>query len=183
MLHFDIDWQDLLRIGEELQASDKQIKFALSRALRRTEASLRKLSSKGLPKVLGLRVATALRKRLRSIKLRATPGSDGVALWYGLNPLPVSSFKGRVQQDDGGAWKKDYYFDDAFVAKSSKKGQNTIFKRKGKDRLPIVEQSITIEDAAFVYIEDEVFEQTLDIFWRHFQRDLKARVKFQIGEQ
>ena len=52
MLHFDIDWQDLLRIGEELQASDKQIKFALSRALRRTEASLRKLSSKGLPKVL-----------------------------------------------------------------------------------------------------------------------------------
>lgn len=181
MLHYDIDWQDLLRVGEELQASDKQIKFALSRALRRTEASLRKLSSKGLPKVLGLRTATALRQRLRTIKMRAKPGEDGVTLWYGLNPLPVSSFKGRLQQDDGGAWKQDYFFDDAFVAKSRKKGQNTIFKRKGKERLPIVEQSIAIEDPAFVYIEDEVFDQVLDIFWRHFQRDLQARVKYNIG--
>jgi len=74
MLHFDIDWQDLLRIGEELQASDKQIKFAMSRALRRTEASLRKLSSKGLPPLLGLRTASVLRKRLKSIKMRAGAG-------------------------------------------------------------------------------------------------------------
>lgn len=183
MLHFDIDWQDLLRIGEDLQASDKQIKFAMSRALRRTEASLRKLSSKGLPPLLGLRTASVLRKRLKSIKMRAGAGEAGVTLWYGLNPLPVSSFKGTVKQDDGGALQRDFYFEDAFVAKSGKKGRNTIFKRKGKERLPIVEQTITIEDKAFVYIEDEIFDQVIEIFWGHFQRDLRARVKYQIGER
>lgn len=183
MLHYDIDWQDLLRIGEDLQASDRQIKFAMSRALRRTEATLRKMSSKGLPPLLGLRTASVLRKRLKSIKVRAGAGEDGVTLWYGLNPLPVSSFKGPMKQEDGGAWKRDFYFDDAFVAKSGKKGQNTIFKRKGKDRLPIEEQTIAIEDDAFVYIEDEVFDKVLDIFWQHFTRDLRARVKYQIGER
>ncbi len=183
MLHFDIDWQDLLRIGEELQASDKQIKFAMSRALRRTEASLRKLSSKGLPPLLGLRTARALRKRLKSIKMRAGAGQDGVTLWYGLNPLPVSSFKGLPKETNDGAEFRGTRFDGAFVAKSKVKGKQTIFKRKDKERLPIVEQQLPIEDKAIVYIEDEIFDQVIEIFWGHFQRDLRARVKYQIGER
>lgn len=183
MLHFDIDWQDLLRIGEELQASDKQIKFAMSRALRRTEASLRKLSSKGLPPLLGLRTASVLRKRLKSIKMRAGAGEAGVTLWYGLNPLPVSSFKGRPKQTNDGAEFRGTRFDGAFVAKSKAKGKQTIFKRKDKERLPIIEQTLPIEDKAVVYIEDEIFDQVIDIFWQHFQRDLRARVKYQIGER
>ena len=181
MLHFDIDRHGLQKIGDELQGTEKQVRYALNRALRRTEASLRKLSVKGLTKELQLRTAQALRNRLKSIRVRQ--GKDGgVALWYGLNPLPASSFKGRAEQDESGAWYGDYFFASSFVGRSNYKGRNTVFKRSGKGRLPIVEQGIKISDSAIVFIEDEVFVQTEQIFWAHFRRDLQARVRYQIGE-
>lgn len=185
MLSYDIDWSSLVRVADELGGTDKQVKLALSRALRRTEATLRKMSSKGLQRELELRAASALRKRLKSIKLRKTGGlgaGNEVGLWYGLNPLPVSAFKGGVRQTDFGATKKDWYFEGGFIAKSSVKGSKTIFKRKGKERLSIEEQTILIEDRAITFIEDKVFDQVEDIFWQHFRRDLAARVRFQLGE-
>lgn len=181
MLHFDLDWSRLVAVGEELGATDRQVKYALSRAMRRTEATLRKMSTKGLTKLLQLRAASALRNRLKGIKLRSSPGQDGMRLWYGLNGLPVSSFKGRPRNAGNGAEFRGTQIDGGFVAKSKAKGKQTIFKRKGKERLPIEEQLLPIEDQAIVFIEDEVFDQVLDIFWGHFQRDLQARVKFSVG--
>lgn len=182
MIHFDVDAQGLREVADQLGATDKQVRAALSRALRRTEASLRKLSSKGLTKELQLRTAQALRKRLRTIKLRTTGADSELALWYGLNSLPVSSFKGRPKEDPAGAFAGAFFFKDGFVAKSQYKGRNTIFKRQGAKRLPIEEQTIAIHDDAIVFIEDEIFVQTEDIFWQHFRRDLQARVQYQLGD-
>lgn len=182
MIHFDIDARGLREVADELGATDKQVRYALTRALRRTEASLRKQSSKGLTAELKLRTAQALRKRLKTIRLRSSGGGGEVGLWYGLNPLPVSSFKGRPKEDPAGAFLGDYFFQGAFVARSTLKGKNTIFKRQGKQRLPIAEQTITIQDPAIVFIEDEIFVQTETIFWQHFRRDLQARVRYQLGD-
>lgn len=185
MLHYDIDWRELLQVGEELEATDKQVIFAMSRALRRTEATLRRMSSKGLMQILQLRAAGTLRKRLKTIRMRmssVTAREQGMGLWYGLNDLPVSSFKGRPQKTSGGAAFRGQQYAGAFVARSKVKGKQTIFKRKSGERLPIVEQAHAIEDKAKVFIEDEVFGEVLTIFWQHFKRDLQARVKFRIGE-
>lgn len=185
MLHYDLDWRELLQVGAELQASDKQVAFALSRAMRRTEATLRRLSSRGLTRELQLRSAGALRKRLRSIRLRmSSAGSrdQSMGLWYGLNPLPVSAFKGRPKETASGATFRGENYDGGFVGRSKIKGKQTIFKRKGAERLPVVEQLHPIEDKAVAFIEDQVFDQVLDIFWQHFRRDLAARVKFKLGE-
>jgi hypothetical protein len=180
MLSFNIDWRSLREIGDKLEASNRQIGASLSRALRRTEATLRRMSSQGLTKELELRAAGSLRKRLKSIKLGTSGKGKSVGLWYGLNDLPVSAFKGRPQQDRRGAWFKDFYFEGAFVAKSNVKGKQTIFKRVREAPLPITEQLILIQDRAIVYIEDEIFDKVEDIFWLHFMRDLKARVKYNI---
>lgn len=192
MLSYDIDWSGLVRVADELGGTDKQVKFALNRALRRTEATLRKMSSQGLQRELELRAASALRKRLKSIKLRKSGGlgaSNDVTLWYGLNDLPVSAFKGRVLQDRthgatfiGAAGMSKDFGPDSFVAKSRVKSRRSIFKRKGDARLPIVEQLVPIEDKAIAFIEDEIFDKVEDIFWQHFRRDLAARVRFQLGE-
>lgn len=183
MINFEIDWSGLNRIGTELGATDKQVQFALSRALRRTEATLRRMSTKGLTQILQLRAMGSMRRRLKSIKLRKTglDAGDSVGLWYGLNALPVSSFKGRPQETEGGASFRGQAYDGAFVAKSKIKGKQTIFKRDTAKSLPIAEQLHEIEDKAVVFIEDEVFEQVEKIFWGHFRRDLQARVKFRIG--
>ncbi len=182
MLHFDIDWSGLNDIGDQLGATEKQVKFALSRSLRRTEASLRRLSSKGLSDALQLRAMSSLRKRLKSIRIKAPTNGDSATLWYGLNDLPVSSFKGRPYQTDTGADFKGKSYPGAFVAHSRIKGKRTIFKREGKSRLHIREQLYPIEDKAIVYIEDEVFNKTEAIFWAHFKRDLTARIKYKLGE-
>jgi hypothetical protein len=178
MISYEIDWASLKAVGDTLAASDKQIKFALSRALRRTEATLRKISSRGLVKELQLRSASALRRRIKSIKLKASQGEVG--LWYGLNDLPVSSFKGRPRENASGASFRDKEFDGAFVARSKVKGKQTIFKRVKDTPLPIAEQLMPIEDKAIVWLEDVVFDQVEQIFWGHFQRDLAARVKYKI---
>lgn len=191
-LSVEVDWSGLVRVADELGATDKQVKFALSRALRRTEATLRRMSSKGLQKELELRAASVLRKRLKSIRLSKTGGlgaGNDVTLWYGLNDLPVSAFKGRPVQDHARgasflrAGSAKHFGPDSFVAKSSVKGRRSIFKRKGEDRLPIVEQLIPIENQAIVFIEDEIFDKVEVIFWQHFRRDLAARVRFQLGER
>lgn len=179
MLHFDLDWTELRGVADELQASEKQFKAALSRACNRTAATLRKMSSRGLKDELQLRTLSAMRKRLKSIRLKSK--QQGITLWYGLNDIPVSSFKGRAKQVSDGATFRDQKFDGAFVARSSAKGKRTVFKRSGKGRLPISEQLMPIKDKADIFIEDNIFTQVEDIFWKHFERDLRSRVKFDIG--
>lgn len=176
MLHFDLDWQQLRGVATELEASEKQFKASLSRACNRTAATLRKMSGRGLKDELQLRTMAAMRKRLKSIRLRTR--QQGVVLWYGLNDLPVSSFKGRAKQTSDGATFRDQKFDGAFVGRSTVKGKRTVFKRAGKSRLPITEQLMPIKDKAEIFIEDEIFTQVEEIFWKHFERDIKARVKY-----
>lgn len=182
MINFEIEWKDLERIGDELGASEKQIKFALSRALRRTASRLRTLSSKGLKSELDLRRVNALRQRLKSVKLRKGK-IEGVQIWYGLNDMPVSWFKGTPKQTDTGATFRGKDFPGAFVARSQYTKGKTIFKRKGKSRLHIEEQLMPVKDKADVFIEDEIFVQVDKIFWPLFQRELDARVKYKIGER
>lgn len=181
MLHLNIDLKGLQDVGNEIGASETQVRAALTRAMRRTEASLRRLSSQGLTKELALRSTKALRRRLKTLKTGTKGGEFG--LWYGLNDLPVSAFKGRARNTGKGATFNGQNFEGAFVGRSKFAGKNTIFKRKTEKRLSIVEQGMPIEDKAIVFIEDEIFVQTEEIFWRHFKRDLAARVNYQLGEK
>lgn len=182
-LFFDIDYAQLRKVGEELQASEKQIKFALHVALNRTATTLRTLSARGLKSELELRTIALLRKRLKTMKLRMSSDGSGVTLWYGLNDMPASWFKGTPKKTAGGASMRGQEFAGAFVAKSKFKGRRTVFKRAGKERLHITEQNLQVEDKAAVFIEDKIFDQTEEIFWKHFMRDLRARVTYNIGER
>jgi hypothetical protein len=179
MIHFDIEWNDLLRIGDELGASEKQIKLALARALKRTASKLRTLSAKGLRDELELKRLNALRKRLKSVKLRGD--IEGVKLWYGLNDMPVSWFRGRPVQTATGAAFRGRQFPGAFVARSRYAKGKTIFKRASKARLHIEEQLMPVKDKADVFVEDRIFVQVEKIFWPLFQREIEARVKYKIG--
>jgi hypothetical protein len=157
-----------------------QVKFALNRALSRTATTLRTLAARYLKNELALRTISMLRKRLKSLKMRATSGSEFV-LWFGLNDMPVSWFKGTPKESGGGASFRGKQFAGGFVAKSKYKNRKTVFKRTGSGRLPIEEQLLEIGDRAQVIVEDEVFSETERIFWQHFERDLRARVRHGVG--
>lgn len=179
-LHFDIDLDQLRRIAGELEASEKQVKAAFSVACKRTATTLRTMSARGLASELQLRTIGLLRKRLKTLALKGN--SAGLKLWYGLNDMPASWFKGRPKKTAGGAEMRGQSFQGGFVAKSKFKGRRTVFKRTSAARLHIQEQNLAVEDQAVVYIEDQIFDQTMDLFWKYFTRDLRARVTYKIGE-
>lgn len=187
MLDFDVDADALRRVVEELGAMPKEVNAAYNRALTRTAATLRKLSSKGLQSELGLRRATVIRKRLKSIRVKGSSSGDyrkmaSIRLWYGLNDLGVSEFKGRVGETAGGARYSgpagSHDFPDAFVAKPRGSKRRTILRRRGARRLPIHQETLPVKDKADVFVEDEVFDKLESIFWRHFRDDLERRVAY-----
>lgn len=183
MLHFEIDETGLADIIAELNATPRHVKYALNRARVRTATALRTMAARGLKSELELRTIGLLRKRMKTLRLRVSgTGQDGAQLWFGLNSMPVSWFTGRPTKTANGAAFRGVNFPGAFIAKSKIKGRVTILKRAGKDRLPIVEQEIPISDKAQIFIEDEIFVKTEEIFWKHFTQDLRARVRYNLGK-
>lgn len=182
-LNFTIDTTQLQAVADELRASEKQIAFAISRACQRTATTLRAQAARGLASELQLRTISLLRNRLKSLRMRAEAGGGDAQLWFGLNDMPASWFKGTPKQTATGATVRGQTFDGGFVAKSKFKGRRTVFKRAGKARLAITEQTLAIEDQALIFVEDQIFDKTEAIFWKHFMRDIQARVKYRIGER
>ncbi|MBP0047654.1 phage tail protein [Marinobacterium sp. AK62] len=182
MLEFDIDYQQIVDLQDELGATEQQIQQAYSRAINRTAGTLRKMSNKGLKDELELRNTKELRKRLRTIRIRKGKLLDAVTLWYGTNDMKVSAFKGSPKASRGGASFRGTEFPGAFIAKG-KGGPRTIFKRKGQERLPIIEQTLPVKDQMDVYLEDEIFTELESIFFKHFTADLRARVIYGVGRK
>lgn len=185
MLQFDIDERSLRDLVDEVGATEKQAKFALSRALRRTAATLRKMSEKGFKSELDLKKIAYIRKRLKSIKFRKA-SLDGFGLWYGLNDLPVSMMRGSVrnQRPRGATWSGKvgtFTYKNGFVVSGANGRGRSIYYRETKARLPIEEARAPIKDRMDIYIEDEIFVKVEEIFWKHFTQDITARAKFGVG--
>lgn len=179
-LHFDIDAEGLQNLILDLAATEKQVKFALSRAAARTATTLRTLAARKMKDDLSLRTIALIRNRLKSVRLRQT-NQEGFVLWFGLNDMPVSWFKGTPKKEPTGVKFRDKSFEGGFIAKSRFKNRRTVFKRDGEGRLPIKEQLMPISERAKNLIEDEIFGQASDIFMRNFERDLRARVVHRVG--
>ncbi|MFG6501259.1 phage tail protein [Sulfitobacter sp. 1A15106] len=183
MLHFDFDASEMRKIADEFGASEKQIALAYSRALRRTASNMKTQARKGLRQRLGLRSAAELRKRLAGFKFnRGGGGGDlgSVRMWFGLNDLRASAFKGRPQATPGGASMAGRSVSGGFVAKN-RKGQRTIMRRVGRKRYPIAEARLDIEDEATRFIEDEVFDEIDEVFFRNFRAEIRARTIYEVG--
>lgn len=179
MIHFEIEADGLARIGSELGATEKQVKLAFSRALGRTASTLRRMSERGLKDELQLRVLKFLRLRLKTLKMRKGKGED-IMLWYGLNDMPVGELKGRPTKTAAGASFRGKEFAGGFKGKNKRK-QPTIFKRVGGKSHPIAEQEMPVKDKMETFVEDRIFDKADEIFWRHFEKDLAARVKYKLG--
>ena len=183
MIRFDIDRDGIQRIARELGASERQVGMAISRALNRTAATMRRRAQAALAKGLDVRRANVLRKRLRDLKLkRKGKAAEEVAVWFGLNDLRISDLKGRPRRTAGGAEFRGAGYPGGFVAKS-RSGKQSIFRRKSDGRLPLVEQTAPIADRAEIILEDEVLADLPDVFMKFFASDLRARTVFGVGKK
>lgn len=184
---FDIDLDELEAIRKSVGATPKEMVKAYGRALARTAVTVRKLSSKHLKEELQAKSAKVIRNRLKQFKIKATGNNlDELKLWYGLNPLPVSSLKGRIKRigtkrsPNGASFSpsssslKAETYDKGFIARLN--GPRSIYLRTGKGKWNITEAKVDINDEIHVAIEDEIFSLIPEIFIKHFTTDLKGRV-------
>lgn len=177
-LHFDLDEREISELLDAAGLNERQAKFALGRALNRTAATLRQRSAKGLKSELDIKRMAYLRRRLKSVKLRLSSG-QGVRLWYGLNDMPVSTLRGSIQSTSDGASFSGKAGQETFKGAFINRGRygRTIVKRRGAARLPIEEAAMPVKDRMDIFVEDQVFDQIDEIFWKHFERDVRARAR------
>ncbi|MGR9051374.1 MAG: phage tail protein [Gammaproteobacteria bacterium] len=98
---------------------------------------------------------------------------DRGSVWLGVKPVKAAH-AGKLEQRDFGASAGKYYFEGGFVA-HMKSGHSSIFKRKGKQRLPIVEQVVELPQARVV--AGDVFQATQEELQRRYLEKLEAELR------
>lgn len=177
MLSFDFDDTEVKEIAREFSATPKQLEMAERRALKRTAATLRKLSTGGLKSELGLRTTRELRRRIK--EYRVGRGGSALKLWYGANDLPWSAFKGRPRQVPGGVQFGNDMIHGAFLARIG--GRRGVYRRETSRAFPVKEVQREISDRVMIYLEDEVFVDIDAIYFKHLRSEVRARTILGVG--
>ncbi|MDW2310626.1 phage tail protein [Vibrio sp. 1075] len=194
-LLFNIDLEELEAIQNILGATESQVRAAYNRAISRTTVTIRTLANKELRDAMQAKRLKDLRKRAQYFRVRSPSKQknfDELKLWFGLNDVPVRYLKGKIKRigtkrkpkgarftPSAGIESKTYK--DSFVAKSF--GRNSIYHRKSKSRLPIEEEKIAVSNALQITIKGEIFDRLPEIFLKHFETDLKGRVKMGLNRR
>lgn len=181
MLHLGFDESELRSIADEFGASEEVLRQAFSRALKRTVQAIKTRARKELRTELQLRTAAEIRKRLYGFKFkRGAYEMETVRMWFGLNDMKVSAFKGRASKTATGASFAGHEFTGGFVGRNSK-GRQTVMRRAGRRAWPIKEERMPINGKAETVVLD-MFEDFEEQFMRIFRAEVRARTIYGVGK-
>ncbi|WP_219855062.1 phage tail protein [Pseudomonas luteola] len=134
-------------VPEILNRTRRQLDLAAARALRKTGQWLRTHSTREIAKELGI-VQSPIRHRY-SIYSQAT--ANQVKVWVGLQPISVH-YLGDPKQTATGVKVGHRIYDDAFIGQM-KNGPEMVFRRKGRERLPLERVTEDWEGPAMTVLE------------------------------
>ncbi|HEC0486920.1 phage tail protein [Pseudomonas aeruginosa] len=118
-------------VESALAGMPAKLDLAAARALRKTAQWLRTHSSREIARELGI-TQSPIRHRYQ-IHSRST--AQEVKLWVGLEPIAVH-YLGEPRQTTTGVRVGHRQYDDAFIS-PMKSRQRLVWRRKGRERLPI----------------------------------------------
>ena len=168
MQNLTIDTKQLDLLIKEFSASDKVVYLALRSALNRTAKWLRTQTTRDMRDSLKIKAAL-IRRRLKVARIKKTSNGWVINLWLGLNPIPMHDL--NPKKTNTGVKAGKYAVEHAFLAKG------TVFKRKGKNRLPIEKQFIDIQKQGENALKSSFIDEWQDIFFKEFERYMKAKTK------
>jgi flavin-binding protein dodecin len=192
---FLIDVEELEAVQNILGATESQVKAAYNRALSRTARTVRSLANKEIRDSMQVKNLKAIRKRFQNFRLRSPSKQkklDELRLWFGLNDMSVGYLRGRIRRNgskrspNGATFTPKgkmtpQTYEQGFIA--NRYNRRSIFTRTTDNRYPIKEARVPISEALQVTIEDEIFERLPEIFLKHFETDLKGRVKMGLNRR
>lgn len=176
MIALEIDAAGLQQAAHALGATGAQVQQAMRSTLGKMSRWARTRSARELS--AGLAVPQkVLRPRIKVRGLRRTARGAETGIWYGLNPVALIRLGAR-QTRTGVSARGGRRVDGAFIAQA-RGGKQQVFRRKGRERLPIAVQTAAIEEKAADYLqhdlaESRAFEQQ---FRRVFEHELQWRMR------
>ncbi len=163
--------EDFARLGQEFAVFKGEIQEAAKRAVRNTTDRVRDDSISEFVRVSGLRISQ-IRGRLF---LRYKYSSGFGRVWWGLNPINLSRLNPR--QTKRGVKAGPVFVEDGFLP-GGKFGKS-VFKRVGKERLPIQRQEFRIDDLGVQVIRDTIEPTVERIFMEEFRDELFGAISGQ----
>lgn len=127
----------------------------------------------GIPK-------SVLNQRMKNIKVKTQGPNMEIKLWMGLNPIDYMKLGAKQQPFETAtgvqAGKRSLRL--AFIA-TTKNNSGHVFRREGRDRLPIKKQTIPIASKVQNFVERRVLvSQKFDqMFLKFLDEELEKRVK------
>ncbi|MCO3241384.1 hypothetical protein FA213_27630 [Pseudomonas aeruginosa] len=149
----------------------RKLDIAAARALRKTAQWLRTHSSREIARELGI-TQSPVRHRY-SIYSQST--AREVKLWVGLQPIGVH-YLGTPKQTPTGVKVGHRDYDDAFIS-PMKSSQRLVFRRKGRERLPIEKVTEDWEGPALGALERwerRAMERFMELFEQEARYALQA---------
>jgi hypothetical protein len=162
--HLDLDYDAALaRLPGALELAQRELDKAADRALRKTAQWLRTHSAREIGRELSI-PNTPIKHRFSVYPIR---GAREVKLWIGINPLSVH-YLGDPRQTPTGVRVRRRDYEGAFIS-PMKSSAKLVWRRKGRERLPIERVTEEWGDQALTVIERwerrattrfiEIFEQ------------------------
>lgn len=172
------------------------MRAAYHRALSRTAQTVKARAKKLLKDELQVKTAKLIRKRLQTYRLKSPTKErelDTLKIWAGSNEIPVGFLKGRIKPlgknksrptsiqftPSGKVPVQEYK--GGFVLNRYKR--KSIFLRKDKGSHYIREARAPIHGQVNKIIQDELAIDVVDIFMRHYETDIKARVRMGMNKK
>lgn len=169
-------WEEFLPIINAIDPGGKYIERAVGSTNQRMSQWVVTRSLRGLSALLKIR-QSVIRRRLMRFRLHGDIA--GAKVWYGLDGVPFTDLKPRkdakgVITGDGG-----YYEEGAFTTTSRRSGRLRVLKRKAKNRYPVDDVNVDIDERALRFIERQVL-QTNEFESKYIERleqELKWRTR------
>lgn len=163
-LNFEVDgWGDVERA---LAAAPRKLDLAAARALRKTAQWLRTHSTREIARELAI-TQSPVRHRY-SIYSKST--ASEVKLWVGLQPISVH-YLGTPRQTSSGVKVGHRDYEDAFIS-PMKSSHRLVFRRKGRERLPIEKVTEDWEGPALSALE-RWERRAMDRFMELFEQEAR----------
>jgi hypothetical protein len=173
LINLEIKQSQIDAIAKNFAAQEKHINLALQRTIRKLSRWAITHLAREISKETKLPNAV-IKKRIKSF---FSPDRKSSKIWLGLEP--VSAMHLAPKQVPTGVSAKGNIFKGAFIAKGVH-GRAQVFKRLGKDRLPLQKQTISIEKDADMTIELVVLPQIQNRFNKLFTEELRWSSKSQV---
>lgn len=170
MILIRIEREELFAVQRTLNATNGQVERSGTRAMNKTLKWVGALGKREIAQQHDLPLKS-LKGRVRMTKVN--PGKARAIAWFGTSDIRAI-FAG-AKQNAQGVQARGHFFKSAFIA--TPYGHLNVFRRKGRERFPIIVQKIPLEQAAGILarIAAQVPDRLRTLYAQELNYELNVR--------